>query len=92
MRYFVVYDIAHPKRLRRVAKTMEDYGKRVQKSKFEMTLSGTRLKELQQRIDEIIEPDEDGVKYFPLCQKCRVKLEIIGQGCYIDPDTEYEII
>jgi len=92
MRYFAIYDIADPKRLRKVAKTMEDYGERVQKSKFEMTLSDPQLAELQARLDEIIDHENDGIKYFPLCQKCRTKLEIIGQGCYCDPDFEYEIV
>jgi len=44
MRFLVIYDIADDKRLYRVAKTMEDFGERVQKSKFEMELTESQLK------------------------------------------------
>ncbi len=92
MRYLVIYDIADDKRLHKVAKTMEDFGTRVQKSKFEMELTETQFKKLMKKIETIINPEEDGVKYIPLCQKCCAKIEIIGEGSYIDPDFEYRII
>lgn len=92
MYYLVIYDIADVKRLRHVAKIMQDFGVRVQKSKFEMELTHSTLKGLQSRIDAVINHSEDGVKYFPLCQKCQVRIEKIGQGNYIDPDREYAII
>ena len=87
-----VYDIADPRRLIRVAKIMEDYGARVQKSKFEIDPSEKAFRELQERIASVIEPDEDGVKYIPLCDKCRNKTEVIGQGRYVDPDSEFYVL
>ncbi len=39
----IVYDIAKPKRLRRVAKVCEDFGLRVQKSVFECWLEKERF-------------------------------------------------
>ncbi len=92
MRYLIIYDIADPKRLSKVAKTMEDFGQRVQKSKFEMELNKKQLKILQQKIKQIINKEEDGVKYIPLCKKCTSKIEIIGEGHFVDPDFEYYII
>ncbi len=88
-----VYDIANPRRLRKVAKILKDYGVRVQYSKFELELVGqAAFSALQNRVAEVIVEKEDGVKYIPLCHKCRVKTEVIGQGKYIDPDKEYYII
>ena len=92
MRYLIIYDIANERRLYKVAKTMESFGKRVQKSKFEMELTQTQLKELQRRIEKIIDPEEDGVKYIPLCKKCIAKIEIIGEGEFIDPDFEFYVV
>ena len=92
MRYLVIYDIADDKRLYKVAKTMEDFGKRVQKSKFEMDLTKTQLKRLQAKISNIIDPKQDGVKYIPLCKKCVAKTEIIGEGEFIDPDFEFYVV
>lgn len=87
-----VYDIAAPRRLNRVARIMKDYGCRVQKSKFEIDTTEKAFVELRKRIDEVINPEEDGVKYIPLCEKCRNKTEIIGQGRYIDPDAEFYVL
>ena len=46
MFYLVAYDISDDKRLREVAKLMEAYGKRVQRSVFECSLSKQRLADL----------------------------------------------
>ena len=90
--YFIVYDIANARRLNRVAKILKDYGQRIQKSKFEANLEPAELKALQQRIGRIIDPQEDGVKYFPLCEKCFVKTEIFGKGRRKEHDPDFEIL
>lgn len=88
-----VYDIADPRRLYRVAKILKDYGVRVQYSKFEIDPAGEAgFMVLQKRIDKVIVDEEDGVKYIPLCNRCRGRVELIGQGKYIDPDEEYYIL
>jgi len=88
----VAYDIAEPKRLAKVAIVMKDYGCRVQKSIFEVTAKGGVLEEMKRRIGRIINTDEDGVKYYPVCEKCSGRLEIIGEGACIDSDQEYCIL
>jgi CRISPR-associated protein Cas2 len=92
MNMIVAYDIAHPRRLVRVAKIISDYGHRVQKSIFEVTVDHKRFLQMRARIENEIEPDEDGVKYFPLCEKCAGTLENIGCGIFIDPDQEFYVI
>lgn len=92
MWYLAIYDIAEPRRLNRVAKILKDYGTRVQKSKFEIEVSDKTFLELCQRIEEKIDPAEDGVKYIPLCQTCRQKTEIIGQGSFIDPEQAFMVL
>ena len=88
----VAYDIADPKRLNKVAKVIMDYGIRVQKSIFEVDVSNHLFLKMKSRIEEIIEPGADGVKYYPLCEKCAGTVEIIGQGIFIDPDEEFYIL
>jgi len=92
MRMLVVYDIAEPKRLNRVAKILKDYGLRVQKSKFEIEVGPAALGILQARVGAVIEPEEDGVKYIPLCGACQAKTEVIGLGHFVDPDQEYYVL
>ena len=92
MDMLVAYDIADPRRLGRVAKVIKDYGVRVQKSIFEVNVKDKRFDEMKRRVEEIIDEEEDGVKYFPLCEKCAGTVEIIGQGVFIDPDEEYVVV
>ncbi|MEN6432330.1 MAG: CRISPR-associated endonuclease Cas2 [Smithella sp.] len=91
MNMIVAYDITDGKRLNRVAKVMLDYGVRVQKSIFEVEVSQKVFRELKKRIEDIIVTEADGVKYFPLCEKCAGTVEIIGQGQFTDPDREYYV-
>ena len=65
-RYLVCYDIAHPKRLRQVAKTCEAFGSRIQYSVFECPLDDLRFQNLQAQIDEIIKHDDDQVLFVSL--------------------------
>ena len=92
MNMIVAYDIADPRRLNRIAKVIKDYGIRVQKSIFEVEVDDRRFEEMKARVEEVIEQSEDGVKYFPLCEKCAGTVEIIGQGVFIDPDEEYHVL
>jgi len=87
----VAYDIADPKRLNMVAKIIKDYGVRVQKSIFEVTVDRGIFAQMKARIEEVIDHEEDGVKYFPVCTKCAGTFEIIGQRDFTDPDAEYYV-
>ena len=78
--YLIIYDIADEKRLVKVAKMMENYGVRVQKSVFEASLTKKVLKKLRLDLLQVIDIDEDGLKFFPLCPKCEPRLIIIGAG------------
>lgn len=89
MNLIVAYDIADPRRLNRVARIIKDYGVRVQKSIFEVEVDNRRFQEMWMRVCVEIEPAEDGVKFFPLCEKCAGTVENIGQGVFVDPETEY---
>ncbi|KAF0155741.1 MAG: cytoplasmic protein [Syntrophaceae bacterium] len=91
MNMIVAYDIADPRRLMRIAKVMLDYGVRVQKSIFEVSMTPQAFHGLKERVEKIIVEEEDGVKYFPLCEPCAGTVEIIGQGQFTDPDSEYYV-
>jgi len=92
MNMIVAYDIADPRRLAKIAKLMLDYGQRVQKSIFEVSATPPVFHQMKARIEDIIEYAEDGVKYFPLCEKCSGTVEIIGQGHFVDPDAEFCVL
>lgn len=64
--YLACYDIANPKRLRRVAKILEGYGIRIQESVFFCKLSDTMRAKLTQEIIPVINHDDDQVAFVDL--------------------------
>lgn len=66
IRYLVSYDIANAKRLRRVAKTLESYGTRLQFSVFECPLDDLRLAQAKAALAQIINIEHDQVLFVSL--------------------------
>lgn len=59
----LIYDIVDNKARGKFAKFMESYGKRVQKSAFEIRVNKKKTKEMMSRIQNYIS-DEDSVKLY----------------------------
>lgn len=90
--WLVIYDITNPRRLQKVAKIMEDYGRRVQNSVFEILTTTRVINELKNRIEGIIR-DDDFVVYFELCSTDWQKQMKYGPGKYdIMEEREYYIV
>ena len=77
--YLVAYDICDPKRLRRVARTCEDFGFRRQYSVFLCRLSAHDLVKLKSRLYDEIDLKEDQVLFIPLCNRCAEQIEALGR-------------
>lgn len=77
--YLVAYDICHPKRLRKVSQTCEDFGFRRQYSVFLCRLTTAALVRLKTRLYEIIDLREDQVMFVPLCNRCADAIESLGK-------------
>jgi CRISPR-associated protein Cas2 len=77
--YLVAYDICDPKRLRKVARTCEDFGFRRQYSVFLCRLSATDLVRLKSRLYDIINLHEDQVLFIPSCSRCAEGIEALGR-------------
>lgn len=87
MDILVAYDIAEPKRLRRVAKLMNRYGVRVQKSVFECDITDPKIKMMTDEIKSVMDTAEDSLRVYPLLANARSKATIIGCGEKIEfPD------
>ncbi|MDP1550262.1 MAG: CRISPR-associated endonuclease Cas2 [Nitrosomonas sp.] len=79
--YLVIisYDIAHPRRLNRVAKVLETAGVRIQKSVFECGLTPDALLALRLRLRRLIDPAEDHILITPVCSRCRPHIHWQGK-------------
>lgn len=90
--FFVIsYDIADPKRLRKVAKTMEDFGARVQYSVFECHIDPADVDRLTRRLRTIIKMQEDSVRFYALCQADVPRIRVLGHGT-VSRIMPYEMI
>jgi CRISPR-associated protein Cas2 len=76
----VCYDIPDDRRRTRVAKALEGFGYRVQKSVFECEVSPELYQKMKRRIERLVRKEEDSVRYYNLCQGCLGKVEICGLG------------
>ena len=85
------YDIRDPKRLAKVAKIMKDYGVRVLKSVFECNLEDKQFRRMQDRVDGVIDPMEDSVRFYFVCEKCVGNVEVSGLGVKFLEDDEVVI-
>ncbi|MBD3398078.1 CRISPR-associated endonuclease Cas2 [Candidatus Micrarchaeota archaeon] len=80
MKYVVSYDVVDDRMRARVAKCLEDYGDRVQKSVFEVDIGVDRLARMCKRLEKLIDHEEDSVRIYPVCNTCLEKVNILGVG------------
>lgn len=83
MTILVTYDVstvekAGQHRLRRVARSCEDYGVRVQKSVFECQVGQTEWASLRDRLLREIKADEDSLRFYFLDEKAVQRIEHHG--------------
>ncbi len=91
MLYVVSYDIPNTKRRTKLAKTLLDFGDRVQYSVFECLLDSDLLNKMIARINKIIMEKEDSVQIYTLCASCEGVIKVIGQGKIIKLEDVYII-
>jgi CRISPR-associated protein Cas2 len=76
--YVVAYDISSDRRRRKVHESLCGFGQWTQYSLFECHLSEKELLLLRGKLDKLLEPDEDSLRFYPLCAACVGKVETIG--------------
>lgn len=89
MMMLVSYDVAKDekgeKRLRRVAKILENYGQRVQYSVFECLVDPGQWVELKKKLMDEINPEFDSLRFYSLGANWQRKVEHVGQKKPLDP-------
>lgn len=76
--YVIAYDIPSDRRRRKVHKSLCGFGQWTQYSLFECHLDQRELLLLRDRLDRLLEPEEDSVRFYPLCEACVSKVQTIG--------------
>lgn len=77
-KYFLIcYDIRDDRRLRRTAKTLEGYGRRIQYSVFRCHISNRSLEKMRWELNKILEKEDDLI-VIPLCDVCAKRLAALN--------------
>lgn len=91
MLVLITYDVntetaSGKKRLRKVAKQCENYGRRVQNSVFECILDQAQSVMLKQILSDIIDENVDSLGFYYLGNKYQTKVEHVGieRGIAVD--------
>ena len=83
MMVLVTYDVSltepsGARRLRRVAKVCQDYGQRVQYSVFEIEVDPAQWITIKARLESLIEPKCDSLRFYHLGSNWRRRVEHVG--------------
>ena len=84
-------DKADRRRRVRVAKILEGYGERVQKSVFECWLTRSERRELEQRLGKHLKADVDRFECFPLRPTDARRVVVEGKGAVTEVAT-YKVV
>lgn len=83
MLVLVTYDVSTTQkrgaaRLRSVAKACRDFGQRVQYSVFEIEVDPAQWTRLKARLEALIDPETDSLRYYYLGSNWQRKVEHVG--------------
>jgi len=83
MLVLVTYDVGTtqgngPARLRAVAKACRDFGQRVQFSVFEIEVDPAQWTRLKARLESLIDPETDSLRYYHLGANWQRRVEHVG--------------
>jgi CRISPR-associated protein Cas2 len=89
MLVLVTYDVSTiedggKKRLRRVARTCDNFGQRVQFSVFEIEVDPAQWTKLKARLEAVIDPKHDSLRYYYLGANWEQKIEHVGNRPALD--------
>ena len=91
MMVLISYDVstmnnAGKTRLRKVAKECQNHAQRVQNSVFEADLDYSSFLKLKARLCELINPDEDSLRFYYLGNNWEKRVEHIGAKKTYNPE------
>jgi CRISPR-associated protein Cas2 len=87
----VSYDITDDKRRRKVMKVVEGFGERVQYSVFECHLQPRDVVRLHHRLSRLINPGEDDIRFYVLCQTCVAHILVLGKA-QVTAEMAYRVV
>ncbi|MCS6900462.1 MAG: CRISPR-associated endonuclease Cas2 [Myxococcales bacterium] len=80
--WLLSFDVAHPRRLRKLSRFLEQRSQRVQRSVFELVASPGVLVRLlaQATVPERFNPVLDSLRVYRICDTCQQQVRLCGVG------------
>ncbi|HVJ48737.1 CRISPR-associated endonuclease Cas2 [Desulfitobacterium sp.] len=96
MMVLITYDVntitdGGKKRLRQVAKQCVNNGQRVQNSVFECLVDPAQFAQLKKKLETIIDPETDSLRYYFLGNGWKNRVEHVGTKSVVDPEGPFII-
>jgi CRISPR-associated protein Cas2 len=76
----VIYDVKDDKRRNHLHRKLKNFGEPVQYSAFEANLRPKQIERMRKVVQGIIEDSDDRVRIYFLCEACKQRTEILGEG------------
>ncbi|MBR6199647.1 MAG: CRISPR-associated endonuclease Cas2 [Spirochaetales bacterium] len=86
--WIISYDIRNVRRLAHAARIIESYAVRVQKSIYEVKTDTNIIHQIQRRLRNVINAEEDYILFVPMCESDWQKIE--RYGIYGETESENE--
>ena len=78
--YIVAYDLSSDKRRNKVHKILSGFGQWTQYSLFELFVTDKELVLLQNKLEKVLNAEQDSVRFYPLCAACLKSVETVGSS------------
>jgi CRISPR-associated protein Cas2 len=85
----IVYDIPNDKRRTKLSNFLEGYGRRVQWSAFECFITIEEMRKLYQKVQKLVKPSEDNVRFYWLSEETTSLTLTIGSEKPQPPPNYY---
>ncbi len=85
----ISYDIVDDKARRSVFELLKNHGKPIQFSVFECYLTIDRQRALREALLAFIDPQEDSLRWYPLCRWCQKEISEHGKDEIIEDEAFY---
>jgi CRISPR-associated protein Cas2 len=94
MRVVIAFDVSSDHRRYRLTRVLREYAVRVQKSVFEaVDLERAAYLRMRSRLEQLIDPATDSLRYYQLCASCVDRIEHYGAGPgLLDPPESFRIL
>jgi CRISPR-associated protein Cas2 len=79
MKYLITYDISEDRKRNKVIKLLNEYGRRVQFSCFEIEIHPKKLPHLVSKLQELIDNETDRLFVFPISEYATPFIKKLGK-------------